>query len=56
MNKTDLIRLLVDVYHEDESYLKTLSMSELREILSEVEDHEDLFPNGDEYDDSYSFD
>lgn len=50
MNKKDLIRILVDTYHEDEVELKKMSLSELKEILFELEDHSDLFPNGDEYD------
>lgn len=47
--------MLRDTYHEDEEALKKLSLAELEEMLSELNDHSDLFPNGDEDDDSRSW-
>lgn len=55
MGEKEIINLLVNRYHEDEEELKTLSLGELKEILNELEDHSDLYPNGDEDDDSRSW-
>ena len=49
-----IIQILVDCYDYDEADLKCYDMEELEDLLQEAkendEDHSDLFPNGDEYD------
>lgn len=56
MNKNDIINILVKSYSEDEENLKTLKLSELKDLLNEYRDHSDMFPNDDEDDGSHSWD
>ena len=51
MNKKELVDLIALTYHEDRTYLNDLNISELNELLKELEDHSEMYPNDDEYDD-----
>ena len=48
--KEELIQILCERYHEDEKELQEYNEKELAELLHELEDHSDMYPNGDEYD------
>lgn len=48
--KEELIQILCERYHEDEKELEEYNEKELAELLHELEDHSDMYPNGDEYD------
>ncbi len=56
MSKKDIIRTLVEIYHEDEEDVKNLSKKELEECLEEYEDHSNQFIHEDEFDGSHSWD
>lgn len=51
MNKKELVDLIASTYHEDREYLNELNVSELNELLKELQDHFEMYPNDDEYDD-----
>ena len=50
MRKFDLIEYLVKKYQRDYEELKDMSKEELEELLVELEDDSDLFPNGRDFD------
>ena len=50
MRKFDLIEYLVRKYQRDYEELKDMSKEELEELLVELEDDSDLFPNGRDFD------
>ena len=50
MSKFDLIEYLVRKYQQDYEELKDLSKKELEDLLAELEDDGDLFPNGRDFD------
>ena len=50
MSKFDLIEYLVRKYQQDYEELKDLSKKELEDLLEELEDDGDLFPNGRDFD------
>ena len=50
MRKFDLIEYLVRKYQRDYEELKDMSKEELVELLVELEDDSDLFPNGRDFD------
>ncbi len=50
MRKAELIDLLVSDYWQDESELKKMTKAELEELLDDLTDESDMFPNGRDYD------
>lgn len=50
MKKADLIDLLVSDYWQDEKELKKMTKAELEELLDELTDESNMFPNGRDYD------
>lgn len=50
MRKFDLIEYLVKKYQRDYEELKDMTKEELEELLDELEDDSDLFPNGRDFD------
>lgn len=56
MAKKQLIDILVNRFGEDEREIRGMSEKELTELLEEITDHSDLFPNEDENDGSHEWD
>lgn len=50
MRKAELIDLLVSDYWQDEAELKKMTKAELEELLDDLTDESDMFPNGRDYD------
>ena len=50
MSKSELIDLLVSDYWQDEDELKEMNKAALEDLLADLTDESDMFPNGRDYD------
>lgn len=50
MSRQELIYYLVEKYQEDYEALKDMTKEELEDLLEDLEDDGDLFPNGRDFD------
>lgn len=50
MRKNELIKILVDNYFQDYDEVSSLTKEELEELLEELEDSSDMYPNGRDFD------
>lgn len=50
MTKGELIEVLVSDYWQDEDELKEMNKSALEDLLADMTDPSDMFPNGRDYD------
>ena len=50
MRKNELVKLLVDKYFQDYDEMVSSTKEELEELLEELEDSSDMYPNGRDFD------
>ena len=50
MKKSELVKLLVDKYYQDYNEMKLSTKEELEELLRDLEDTSDMYPNGRDFD------
>lgn len=55
MTKSELQNTLISRHFIDTDMIKTLSKDELLDLFNELNDHSNLYPNNDEFDDSNDY-
>lgn len=55
MTKSELQNNLISRHFIDTDMIKTLSKDELLDLFNELNDHSNLYPNNDEFDDSNDY-